>query len=297
MTRRMPLFPNRPRTAGLLLSLLLSWSATLPAQELVDSHGPMVEATDFAPEFFDQTMGNVDCDTQVICDSGMWPTYATYLKVGPSTGFADGFFENDNRVGWALSGGFREAFGPRSGPWFFDFGGSYFANSGRDESRVISGTFTEIDPLLGNQSTQLDRFFETAMTDLKRASAHFALGYYYQPLKSFDPAEILFSFRFGGRIGHAKASFDEKITDELQAEIDAINNPFLLAKDEVFSDTDTFGGLFLSLESALLKQDFMGGDLEVIADLEVANDWIEIRQYKKAGLGYATLMFGVTLRR
>lgn len=236
----------------------------------------------FPNEYVDEVQAVLD--PELSKSLGRWPNFASYIKAGPSFSLGDGFFGDDGRVGFALIGGVREHLFPNSGPWFLDFGGAFVTNGGRDETRTISGVEFQGNNL---PPLQTPNAFESTLRELRRASLHTAIGFYYQPIKEVN-YDLLFSLRFGGRLGHAKGVFDRVRLDS--------TGPNVVPNKE-FADNDTFYGLFVGLESVLARQEFFGGDLNLIIDAEVANDWIELGSLKKAGLPTASVLFGLTLRR
>ena len=240
----------------------------------------------FGENYFDQAIvdGCCDSNSQVL---SRFPTHATYLKAGTAFALGDGFFENDSRVGFALEGGWREFLLPEgTTPYFLDVGGSLITMAGRGETRVING---ESDPIIGGAPpTPQIGAFESTLTDLRRVAAHAALGYYFQPIEP-EYYQLLFTLRFGGRWGHVSGLYERvQIRDD-------VPNDTRPTKD--VASNDTFGGIFLSLEMALVKQEFFGGDIAVITDFNVVNDWIDLVGLQDDGFPTASVMFGVTMRR
>ncbi|MCA9216696.1 MAG: hypothetical protein KDB27_26685 [Planctomycetales bacterium] len=214
---------------------------------------------------------------------GQWPTFATYLKAGPSFGFG-GFFKGDRRVGFALQGGVREGFGSCS-PWFFDLGGSFQTSGGRGIQAVSDGFVSNSQ--LGIPNTPVPDALTSTLREIRRGSIQTAIGYYLQPL-SGPTYEMLFSLRFGSRLGHAKADFDRVVNPDNQPGTELL---------KPFADSDDFLGLFAGVEWVLSKHEFLGGDMSFVVDGEVANEWLEFDGLKKDSLPTAAVLFGLTVRR
>ena len=298
-------------TFGLIL--VASAAASLHAQE---------ETASFS-EFSDETQIT---ESNFATNLGRWPGYSAYVKAGPSFSLGDGFFADDGRTGFALTAGMREPLLGASGPWFFDFGGSFMTNGGRDATRLVpgqafspllignqpqalfSGTFfvpENADPNAGDLNNQfvVDSISST-LKELRRGSVHSAIGFYYQPISEND-INLLFSFRVGGRLGHAKGLFERTVVEEFRSSIaqHLAANPGL-SRDQlsidamnVFNDNDTYMGVFAGIESILARQEFFGGDLTFTLDVEVANDFINLSGLKRAGLPTANILFGIVARR
>lgn len=337
---------------------------------LFASSSSFVIGEDVAAEFAEFSHESLAETPSLMPSLGRWPGYSAYLKAGPSFSLGDGFFADDGRTGFAITVGMREPLMGASGPWFFDFGGSFMTNSGRDATMPIPGqvfsplqvvdpeqgfvpvVIPEGNPIIpgsvfpidstvdregnfeplntpmspnsdfdpeatsGNESRlELpdlndinNQFAEGAwnstLKELRRGSIHSAIGFYYQPISDED-INLLFSFRVGGRLGHAKGISERALTDESQTRVDdlleanANLTPDQLSFQafDVFSDTDTYLGVFAGIESILARQEFFGGDLTFTLDVEVANDFINLRGLKRAGLPTANILFGIVARR
>ena len=231
----------------------------------------------------DATQYHTD-STAIESGIGQWPTFATYFKAGPSFGFG-GYFGDDRRVGFALQGGVREGFGDCS-PWFFDFGGSFQTIGGRDLTTTSDGFVPSVQPGVIPDTPVTDAMTST-LREIRRASIQTAIGYYFQPL-SGPTYEMLFSWRFGSRLGHAKADFERVVNDA---------NPAGTELVKPFADADDFLGLFGGVEWVLKKREFLGGDMSFVVDAEVANEWIEFDGLTKDVLPTASVLFGMTIRR
>jgi hypothetical protein len=99
---------------------------------------------------------------------------------------------------------------------------------------------------------------------------------------------MLFSWRFGSRLGHANADYERVAAD---------SNPAGTVPVRTFADADDFLGLFGGVEWVLRKREFLGGDMSFVVDAEVANEWIELEGLQNDVLPTASVLFGVTLRR
>ena len=249
--------------------------------EVLPSPEPVSEFGDIGK--IDASQYHTD-STAIESGIGQWPTYATYFKAGPSFGFG-GYFGDDRRVGFALQGGVREGFGGCS-PWFFDLGGSFQTIGGRDLPTTSDGFVPSVQPGVIPDTVVTDAMTST-LREIRRASIQTAIGYYFQPM-SGPTYEMLFSWRFGSRLGHAKADFERVINDANPAGTELI---------KPFADADDFLGLFGGVEWVLKKREFLGGDMSFVVDAEVANEWIEFDGLAKDALPTASVLFGLTLRR
>ncbi len=233
---------------------------------------------------FDASNYRAEMATEVESGIGQWPTFGTYLKAGPSFGFG-GYFDGDRRVGFAFQGGLREGFGDCS-PWFFDLGGSFQTIGGRGLTATSDGFVPSSQPGIIPDTTVTDALTST-LREIRRASIQTAIGYYFQPL-SGPTYEMLFSWRFGSRLGHAKADFERVVSDA---------NPAGTELNKPFADADDFLGIFGGVEWVLTKREFLGGDMSFVVDAEVANEWVEFDGFADDVLPTASVLFGLNLRR
>jgi hypothetical protein len=255
-----------------------------PFESVVEQPIEMEAVTEFdSISSYEPHSYHANIKSEIESGIGQWPTYATYFKAGPSFGLG-GYFNNDRRVGFSLQGGIRESFGHCS-PWFFDFGGSFQTIGGRDLTTVIDGVIPNNQG--GIPDTPVPDAFTSTLRELRRASIQTSIGYYFQPL-SGRTYEMLFSWRFGSRWGHAKADFER---------IPADTNAAGTVPVRSFADTDDFLGIFGGVEWVLTKREFLGGDISFVVDAEVANEWIELEGLQNGVLPTASVLFGVTLRR
>ncbi|MCC6491870.1 MAG: hypothetical protein IT424_02495 [Pirellulales bacterium] len=202
-----------------------------------------------------------------------------YLKAGPGGIIGGGIFD-DADVAWTVSGGYRQPLGPQIGGdrFFLDAGGSYLSAYGetvRDTQNFIP---------LGN-NLFLPITVSTTLKEVKRASAHAAIGWYWGPPMDNaggDP-QVRFATRIGGRVGHVRGEFEDA-TD------------FNISRG--YGRTDTFGGVFAGTEAILLQRQYEAlGNVQWTIDGEFANDWIDFGGFQKGSLGTASVMFGFMLSR
>lgn len=273
-----------PETIASDNSVVSAYPAIETIETSVNQPSEMAAVTEFdSISDYDVHSYHSEIGSEVSSGIGQWPTIGTYFKAGPSFGLG-GYFADDSRVGFSMQGGLRESFGGCN-PWFFDFGGSFQTLGGRDLTTAIDGVIPSNQG--GIPDTPVTDAFTSTLRELRRASIQTSIGYYFQPL-SGRTYEMLFSWRFGSRLGHAKADFERIAAD---------TNPLGTEPVKSFADSDDFLGLFGGVEWVLSKREFLGGDMSFIVDAEIANEWIELDGLQDDVLPTASVLFGVTLRR
>jgi hypothetical protein len=207
-----------------------------------------------------------------------------YFKSGVDWVIGDDVLQNQ-KTGYTISGGYRQALAPAlaGDRAFFDVGGSYLSAFG-DTTRHTDGRQRTV---LG---TIVDDAFLTTMNEIRRGSAHLALGWYWGPAlddRSSDP-QVRIATRFGGRLGHMRGVFhDVRVKDPILGGTMATT----------YGDTDTFGGLFFGAEAILLRRYSPLGHIQLTLDSEYANDWVRFDGFESGSLGTASLMLGFMLSR
>jgi hypothetical protein len=207
-----------------------------------------------------------------------------YIKAGPTTALGTGLFEGNRQAGYTISGGYRQPLGPDLGghKLFMEFGGSYLSAFG-ETSRLTVGR-----QVLNGVTTNVN--FVSTLKELQRSSVHWATGWCWgtwRDDRSNDP-QLCFTTRFGGRLGSARGVFDEAPAFIPDANAQLFPN---------HPKTDTFGGLFVGGEAILLRRQSPLGGIELVADAEFANDWINIGDIWTGSLGTASLTFGMMFSR
>jgi hypothetical protein len=221
-----------------------------------------------------------------------------YLRGGVNFVIGEGIFDQQQDVGYGISGGYRQPLGPEIGGdrFFFDLGGSFQNSYGKATPVFIPGQ--EITRFNGTviDAEVLPTAFRSTLEELRRGSLHAALGWFWGPgldNRGADP-QMRFATRLGGRIGHARGGFKEE-----QLIFPPMPTPTTVVTiDRMFyKKTDTYGGLFVGTEAILLQRDFSFGQFQWTVDGEFANDWINIGNVWDGSLGTASVMMGFMLSR
>ncbi|MBA3481892.1 MAG: hypothetical protein H0T51_08765 [Pirellulales bacterium] len=233
-----------------------------------------------------------------------------YLRSGVNFVLGEDIFDAAQKTGWGISGGYRQPLGPELGGdrFFFDLGGSYQSTSGRAtpvlfdglQTTTITNTSTNPPTVVSTSFATRNDAFATTLEDVRRGSAHAALGWFWGPGlddRSAD-TQLRFASRIGGRVGHARGGYeDERL---IFAPPDVVNGNFTthVEIDEVYyKKTDTYGGLFVGTEAILLQRQTEFGHFQWTVDGEFANDWINIGDIWDGSLGTASVMMGFMLSR
>jgi hypothetical protein len=232
-----------------------------------------------------------------------------YLRGGVNFVIGEGIFDQQQDVGYGISGGFRQPLGPEIGGdrFFFDLGGSYQDSYGRATPVVIDGRqiattvdITDPNDIPSQSSSIRNDAFQTTLEEVRRGSLHAAIGWFWGPgidHRAQDP-QLRFATRLGGRVGHARGGYTEErlIQPPSPTQIGNFRTTFEI--DPVFyKQTDTYGGLFVGTEAILLQRQYSFGHFQWTLDGEFANDWINIGNIWKDSLGTASVMMGFMLSR
>jgi hypothetical protein len=241
------------------------------------------------------------------CDGG-------YSDLAPATSFAP--FELNVRSGviFGASGGFlkdrmddpgfaievtaRQPLGPGGcrSQMFFEIGGYFSQIYGNDLDVSTSGTFLDVT---NNTPTQLDDFFRTKLSHLRRDGVQIGIGHCCSPqlLNCVCLCGADLTWRGGVRLGSVHARYDQNPSDALQALIDAAiaaGNQFQLNGDDDFGRSDNFLALYtsLGLDSAPFRLPIgccrcVVGRLSVEAIYE--HSWFELRNFTPDGHGLGTI--------
>jgi hypothetical protein len=210
-----------------------------------------------------------------------------YLRYGVDFVIGEGVLEGGQKLGWGINGGFRQALAPglASGRIFFDLGGGYLSAVGNTH-RILPGD----QVTAAGARTPIADAFSVNLTEVRRASVHTALGWYWGDVvdQRGDDPRLRFATRFGGRYGSVRGDFlEERIKDP------AVGTTL----ESTYLNTDTFGGLLVGTEAILLNRSFSTCTVLWTADVEFANDWIEFGGFDSGSLGTASLMTGFMLSR
>ena len=210
-----------------------------------------------------------------------------YLRYGVDFVIGEGVLEGGQKLSWGINGGFRQALAPglASGRVFFDLGGGYLSAVGNTH-RILPGD----QVTAAGARTPIADAFSVNLTEVRRASVHTALGWYWGDVidQRGDDPRLRFATRFGGRLGSVRGDFLEE----------RIKNPAVgTTLESTYLNTDTFGGLLLGTEAILLNRSFATCNVLWTADVEFANDWIEFGGFDSGSLGTASLMTGFMLSR
>lgn len=217
-----------------------------------------------------------------------------YLRSGVNFVLGDDLFDQEQKTGYGISGGYRQPLGPEIGGdrWFFDLGGSYQDAYG--EATPINMGGRRITTVAGVvvSDVVVPNAFATTLEEARRGSLHAAIGWFWGPpldSRTADP-QIRIASRIGGRVGHLRGGY----TDALIIAPPAANQTI----DPVFyRKTDTYGGFYAGTEAILLRRDFTYGQFQWTVDGEFANDWVNIGNIWKGNLGTASVMMGFMLSR
>jgi hypothetical protein len=232
-----------------------------------------------------------------------------YLRGGVNFVIGEGIFDEQQDVGYGISGGFRQPLGPEIGGdrFFFDLGGSYQSSYGKAMPVPFAGlkTITERNLALPTLPPDVEfepvtNAFQTTLEELRRGSVHAAIGWFWgagMDNSSGDP-QLRFATRIGGRVGHARGGFTE---DQLIFPDPPDLTGNILTTEVIdrtyYPKTDTYGGLFVGTEAILLQRQYSFGHFQWTLDGELANDWINIGNVWKDSLGTASVMMGFMLSR
>jgi hypothetical protein len=217
-----------------------------------------------------------------------------YLRGGVNFILGEDLFDLEQDTGWGISGGFRQPLGPEIGGdrFFLDVGGSYQASYGLaspvgipgTRTTTVSGTVISAEPVVDA--------FEVSLEEIRRGSAHVALGWFWGPgldNRSSDP-QVRFATRLGGRLGHARGAFSE-------TQLVGPDNILETVTANHYRRTDTYGGLFVGTEAILLQRNYSFGQFQWTVDGEFACDWINFENIADGDLGTAAVMMGFMLSR
>jgi hypothetical protein len=222
-----------------------------------------------------------------------------YLRSGVNFVLGEGIFDQQQDVGWGISGGFRQPLGPEIGGdrFFFDLGGSYQESRGVATPVNIQGTqLTRVNGVVIDADF-LPTAFSATLEELRRGSVHAALGWFWGDgldNRSWDP-QIRVATRVGGRVGHARGGFD--IDQHIFAPAPPNDATTITLTRDYFNRSDTYGGLFVGTEAILLQRQYSFGHVQWTVDGEFAQDWINIGNVWKDSLGTASVMMGFMLSR
>jgi hypothetical protein len=218
-----------------------------------------------------------------------------YVRGGVNFVLSRDLFDVEQETGYGISGGYRQPLGPEIGGdrFFFDLGGSYQESSGRSRPIGTPGRrITRIGTFVLEDAVIQDLFVNT-LEDVRRGSAHMALGWFWGPgldNRGCD-TQLRFASRMGGRVGHARGGFTEEQIVFPDPNLDQTIAPAF------FKATDTYGGLFVGTEAILLQRQYSFGHLQWTLDGEFANDWINFGDRWDGSLGTASVMMGFMLSR
>ncbi len=214
-----------------------------------------------------------------------------YFQSGPTFVLGKGLLAEQQKVGYAITGGVRQPVGRGLGSShvFVDLGGSYLSAFGELERLVPGQEFSPGD----RDGTLVPDAFSERLTEVRRGSAHFGVGCYWgSPIddRCSDP-QVRLSTTLGGRLAHVRGRFlDEQIKLPPQ-------NPGGVGFTPAYSRTDTVGGLYWKTEAVLLSRHTALGNMQWTLDGEFAHDWVDFGGFEKRGLGTAAILFGFMLSR
>jgi hypothetical protein len=217
-----------------------------------------------------------------------------YVRGGVNFVLGEGIFDAKQEAGYAISGGYRQPFGPElaGDRFFFDLGGSYKDSYG--ETTPINFDSRRLTTISGVviQDIFVPNAFAVTLEEMRQAGAHTALGWYWgEPLdnRGADP-QVRVATRIGGRLGHARGIFREDLLAPPPGPNQSYIRPF-------YQQTDTYGGLFIGTEAILLNRQTSYGLFQWTVDGEFANDWINLGDIWDGSLGTASVMMGFMLSR
>lgn len=217
-----------------------------------------------------------------------------YLRAGVNFVIGEDIFDVSQETGYGITGGVRQALGPELGGdrFFFDLGGSYQDAYGEATPITIGGRRITTVAGIVIQDIVVPNAFSVTLEEVRRASAHGAIGWYWgEPLdnRGADP-QVRVATRIGGRVGHARGGYHEAL-------IVAPPNANQTYDPTYYAKTDTYGGVFIATEAILLNRQTSFGLFQWTVDGEFANDWINIGEIWDGSLGTASVMMGFMLSR
>jgi hypothetical protein len=231
-----------------------------------------------------------------------------YLRGGVNFVLNDEIFDVEQGTGYSVIGGYRQPLGPEIGGdrFFFDLGGSYQHSYGEATPLLIQGLRTTVVTQLAPLTPRTDTIsafvpnsFEVTLQEMRRASAHAAIGWFWGPGaddRRLD-TQLRFATRIGGRVGHARAGVDETRLQFANADDE---DPPVISRETLdpvfYRQTDTYGGLFVGTEAILLQRQYSFGHFQWSVDGEYANDWINMDVWE-GSLGTASVTMGFMLSR
>jgi hypothetical protein len=214
-----------------------------------------------------------------------------YIKAGVPLALGEDLLEN-NDAGYAISGGFRQPWGPAFDQrLFWDLGGSYLSAFGETTRATAGLVTTRLGSIVISRETDPDLFTST-LKEIRRGSVHAAMGWYWGDVmddRTGDP-QLRLGTRLGGRIGHVRGRFGEDVPSE---DPDS-NETFEIIP---YGETDTFPGLFFAVEAIVLDRDTRWGSCQWVLDVEFANDWVNFSGFERGSLPTASIMGGFMLSR
>lgn len=255
-------------------------------------------APNFHPETYPECWDPYHEKRQAMADA--YPGVDFFLGAGTVSAVGGGFFEDRARTGWTIRGGARAPITSPHRPTvlFGEIGGAYMHNDGGGDPQITSGIFT--DGATG-QSFELADFRETHLRSLRRGSIHTAIGASMTPQGPANRGwkKLQFNTRFGIRLGHLDARYQQDPTAALQTLINQQvalgSNPATFRFSDRVERSDTFFGLFTSMGVGVTYDNVSWGfarfrRLSFSAEIEYSHEWFDLGEYGIGDRGLNTLV-------
>ncbi len=178
---------------------------------------------------------------------------------------------------------------------FFEIGGYFSQIYGNNLDAPTSGTFLDVT---NNTPTQLDDFFRTKLSHLRRDGIQIGIGHWCPThvLRYVCLCDADLTWRGGLRLGSVHAEYEQSPSDALQALIDAANaagNQFQL-NDDPLTHGDNFLALYTSLGLELAPFRVPMGccqyvDGRVSFEAIYEHSWFELRNFTPNSTGLGTI--------
>ncbi len=230
------------------------------------------------------------------------------ISAGTVSPVGNSRLDNHLLTGWGIQGAVRHLWCCGGNTWmpFSEGGGGFWENGAMRSSISTAGTLQ--DTTVGNTaSIFLNDFYETTLRDLRRATVHAALGTYFMPARWQQPgvSTVQFNGRIGAQWGHARATYRNVQSGDLQAAIaDRIalgSDPSALALQSYVAKSGTYFGMFTSLGASYNRFDVQWGCIElsevaVGIDVQYNYDWLNLSGWSGNSPGLSTIAPMATLR-
>lgn len=231
------------------------------------------------------------------------------ISAGTVSPIGDQQLDNHLLTGWGIQGAVRHIWCMSTDTWvpFSEFGGGFAENGAIRSYVTTSGYLIDSEPLGATTSYFLEDFYQSTLRDLRRATIHAALGAYYLPRRWQQPGvrAVQFNARGGLHWGHARATFQQVPTGDLEALVAALvaggASPENLTTQTNIDLSDSYFGMFTSLGVSYNRFNvvfgcFEFGEVAIGIDVQYTHEWISLKDYNDGSRGLSTLAPMATFR-